>query len=120
MSAAGFHFEITSILLGAAWLVFFWWTLRTLWRPINSRYSQIVYLLGVRSIGLSIGVLCPIVVAFSDWGTMDPEVPKLMFVTMALGTPVWMWLGYATGRITAHFLGLKKELDGPPRRGNHK
>lgn len=120
MSAAGYNFGITSILLGAAWVVFFGWTLRTLWRPIHSRYSQIVYLLGVRAIGLSIGVLCPIIVACGDWGTIDPELPKLMFMTMALGTPAWMWLGYASGRIAALFLGLPKDLDKPHHHGGHK
>ena len=99
-------------LFGAAWLAFFVWTVRRLWRPANSEYSEVVYLYGVKRIGVTSSILTPILVWLQDWGTFYPGLPKFMFITAVwMGPPLWLWAGYASGRMLAFTLGLDKDAD---------
>ncbi len=41
------------LLFGIAWLAFSIWTVRHLWRPSNSKFTQLVFFFGVKWIGLA-------------------------------------------------------------------
>ena len=95
---------------GLAWAAFCVWTLNRLWRPANSEFSKVVYLYGVKRIGVTSSILTPILMWLQDWGTNDPGLARFMFITSAwMGPPLWLWAGYVSGRILAHIMGLTND-----------
>lgn len=96
-------------MLAAAWLVFFVWTLRRLWRPINSQYSKLVFFCGVKGIGVGGFVLTLALITYES-ATVDPDVLRAVLVSTAvLGPPLFLWAGYVSGRLLALVLGVRPD-----------
>ncbi len=85
------------------WALFAGWTIRRLWRRATDRYTQIVYMYGVKGFGLGYFVLMMLQYVF------EGASQRRLLIQLIVGPPLSLWGGYLFGRGMAWSLGVKSD-----------